>query len=181
MSQYKESMKRLLGQSSHALEQATASSPPSASASSSSSGDVVTGNRKTSVSFDAIMQDTPEVDEEGGTNNGNGKSGGDTSGATVDFVPKKKIVTDEDESDDVAYGAVALPSKGGEIALFFHRFREDILSFLCIGWCLLFITYVNREQFLGNIHMTFLGLIAATLANCVPIGKLVVSSTLECE
>jgi hypothetical protein len=172
MSQYKESMKRLLGQSSHALEQATASSPPSAS-----TGDVVTGNRKTSVSFDAIMQDTPEVDEEAGTNNGNGKSGGDTSGA---FVPKKKIVTDEDESDDVAYGADPLPSKGGEIALFFHRFREDILSFLCIGWCLLFITYVNREQFLGNIHMTFLGLIAATLANCVPIGKLVVSSTLEC-
>jgi uncharacterized membrane protein YfcA len=48
---------------------------------------------------------------------------------------------------------------------------SDILNFFIpLGWCLLFVSIMNRDSFLSTIYMPFLGIFAATLANTVPIG-----------
>lgn len=41
---------------------------------------------------------------------------------------------------------------------------------LPIIWCILFVGFMDRESFLRNMFMPFLGVFAALLANCVPIG-----------
>ena len=58
----------------------------------------------------------------------------------------------------------------GEISMLFHLYKVDIESFLCLSWICLFITYLTKELLLENLHIPVLGIVAATIANCVPIG-----------
>lgn len=132
MSQYKRSMQRMLGLD---FSENPAAPVPSTTTEVSKVG--------SPVSFNEVMQqDTPVLAaaEEG-------------ANSTVD----KQNMLDGNFGLQGKYSNRGAGDGSSEIALFFHQYKHDVLSFVCIVWICLFTTNLNRESLIANVHMTLLG------------------------
>lgn len=59
----------------------------------------------------------------------------------------------------------------GPLELYVVENFDFLMRFLVpLLWCLLFVIIMDRDSFIGNLYITFIGIFAAILANTVPIG-----------
>lgn len=57
-----------------------------------------------------------------------------------------------------------------EVVSVFQAYAGEIRAGVCLIWIAMFVLFMDRVSVLENVHITLLGILAACLANSVPIG-----------